>query len=323
MNTKLKVLIGGSASTGSSLLAHILGQHSQIYCGLETNLFTQPDWILNWPSIKLNINKTTLKDVMSKGWHIHKGVQISDLLGDRDFEHLVRQSIDYQSFIYELYLYVNVQSGKEFIAEKTPSNALCFHLLRSKFDQTQFVLTIRNPIDAILSMQKRGWSLIYSCGVYLLNIAMGYDPDYDVRVIKYEDLSRDPEGTILPILHERNFSFESQMTQNLEKMTMLSSWRPEKPNEVNSDVTIPNFRKREIEYLIDHLCFKKDFEFYGKKPVFKNIRAIMNHFKYFMVKSEERSQEKVKALSFVTIEYAKRTFRKYPLSGNSFPFIIE
>ena len=322
MSQKLKWIIGGSASTGSSLLAHMLGQHSKIYCGIETNLFIQSEWILHWDRLKKDINRASLDRVLSTGWHIHRGVQINGLLKGRNIDAIISKSVDYKQFIYKIYSYICDDSTNHFIAEKTPSNAPNFHLLRSRFDDLKFVLTLRNPIDSIISMQKRGWSLIYSCGLYLFNIGLGYGAEKDIHVVKYEELIKDTPHTLSSVLKTVDLEYENDMASNFDGMEVLPSWRYGRTQSEKDTVLLTSINQDTIDYLFDHLCFKDDFQFYGRKPAFKNIREIAEHFSYTIHPSSNSWKEGVRIKSLLLLEKMKRSLRHYPCSGKNFPFVI-
>ena len=296
----------------------MLDQHSKIFCGPETNLFTQSNWMVDWDKTKRDMHSKFLNSCISTGWHIHRGVQITHLISNFESCTKNEQILDYKTFIHILYHNVINNNAIEIIGEKTPSNAPNFHLIEQIFTRSSFILTVRNPMDSIISMRRRGWSLIYACGLYLFNISLGYSKDQNLEVVKYEDLVREKESVLGAILKSIDLNFETSMIVNLDRMKTLPTWNisgAEYNTKYEDD-------KLMIYYLLDHLCFKEGFSFYGKLPYFKNIREIMNEFGYFKVKEEIGFGEILKCKYLLQLEKLKRKFKHYPLSGDQFPFEI-
>ncbi|MEE9372456.1 MAG: sulfotransferase [Saprospiraceae bacterium] len=323
---KLKIIIGGSASTGSSLLAHLLNQHSQVYCGPETNLLTHPDWLLDWGNAQNIIMQSNLNTLMSSGWHVHKGIQIDHLIKGRPFASYVEQSKDYQSFIHNIYSNVLIDQKINVIAEKTPSNAICLHLLQRHFPKTQRILTVRNPYDAIASMYKRGWSIPYACGLYLFNISIGFEERGNLKIVKYEDLIENKKNILTDLLKTNDLPYEKNMELMHNEIVPLPSWvqyEPTNTDMFNTFDTISKQDQQSIIYFITHLKFRSNFTFYGKTPAFNNVEEIMFKFGYAKTLNSKIMQfVRQKNITRFGYEKLKRKLKNYPLSGNKFPFKI-
>lgn len=328
MSDRLKLIIGGTASSGSSLLVHYLNNHSKIYCGPETNMFCHPDWYMNWDKVKADLSSKKLDSIMSKGWHIHKGTQIEHLLPSEKSDRYIKQSIDYKEFIHNLFHHVIKNSSKELFVEKTPSNAICFPFFNSVFPNTKKVLTIRNPYNAIASMYKRGWTVPYAAGLYLFNIGMGYVRDgSDLHIIKYENLIQDNEKELSELLETIDLSTEPRMWQEEKEMEVLPTWVQSNDMIKSGTSTFELLSDSEqscIAYFIDGLKFKPNFKFYGKSPYFKSIKEISLHFDYesYIGYSEGKFQ-KSKYRTHFSLEKMKRKLKNYPLSGKDFPFKLQ
>ena len=68
------VLMGGSGSTGSSLLKNILNRHTKIYAGEESNLFCKKELYADFNNSKHRITKRGLFGLKNHGWHIYNGI---------------------------------------------------------------------------------------------------------------------------------------------------------------------------------------------------------------------------------------------------------
>ena len=281
--SRLKFLIGGSASSGSSLLAHYLNNHSKIYCGPETNLFTNPNLIESWQnSKKIILENERNPKPNSSNWHVHRGFQLSHLAADSLIRQLIEESPDFITFQEKLFSNQTDFEKKEFYAEKTPSNSVAFHRLHPLFVDTIFVLTVRNPYDAIASMTRRGWSIPYSAGLYLFNLSLGHIDSDRLMIVRYEDLIADAGKVLGKLLSPGNLEYEGKGMENLENFETLPSWLNsskdmslhKKPNNLRPKIN------RQIQNFISSLHFKNDFEIEGHTPKFQNIVEIVKAFGY-------------------------------------------
>lgn len=228
--------IGGSGSTGSSLLANILNRHSKVLCGPETYLFTKHQLFEDWTHSKENLLHGKLK---SFPWHRYSRVDLSHeyyqweegkLLG------LLKYAKDIKEFSDEFFSHTRRQYNKTHWIEKTPSNVYNFHLLPEYFPGCYLIHTVRNPYDAILSLNKRGFNIYYATALYLLNTAVGMAMRHYDNYIEliYEDFVNDPEKELRRICTKLGIRFEKEMLSKAKEQIDedISSWGASESGEV-------------------------------------------------------------------------------------------
>ena len=67
----MAIIIGGSGSSGSTMLIRKLSTHPDIFCGGETNFFNKEQLFENWNKNKLKIIPL-LPFFSTKGWQIYR-----------------------------------------------------------------------------------------------------------------------------------------------------------------------------------------------------------------------------------------------------------
>ena len=67
----MQVIMGGSGSTGSSLLKNIMNRHQEIFAGGETAFFAKKMIYDNWLKARSRILKRKLFGLRNFGWHIY------------------------------------------------------------------------------------------------------------------------------------------------------------------------------------------------------------------------------------------------------------
>ena len=238
-----RILIGGSASTGSSLLKNILARHSQIFSGGETSLFTKPLLYENFNKYKKRILSTFPFALKSGGYHIYAGCDLlsQEYLWDRiDLKNAIDESLDFQDFA-DMFFNKGINYfDKNFWIEKTPANAFFFSKFLQTFDSSAVIHIYRHPYETIVSMVKRGYSLIYAIGIYLLNTAAALSIRTHVNYygINYSDLINDPPTELAKLCKFLGISLEDQMLQDSNEYglieTKISSWKFDEIQHVKS-----------------------------------------------------------------------------------------
>ena len=233
------VLIGGSPSSGSSLLRNILNRHSKIFCGPETGLFTFPEFYKDWGKYKFKL----LTPLKNTGWYRKEGIDLLDPEFGIDMEHirdLLLSSNQFPEFVNPFFKKVLSVNRKEIWAEKTPANARCFAPFLNHFERAKTIHVIRNPYDCVSSQVNRGLSHYYSAVSYLLNVLaalqVSNNPNY--IEIKYEDLVHHPAKVVSGLCLKLNLPFESEMLigspVNRYDPTILEGWNYEETGDIQS-----------------------------------------------------------------------------------------
>ncbi|NNF34828.1 MAG: sulfotransferase [Saprospiraceae bacterium] len=243
--SKLRILIGGSGSTGSSLLKNILSRHSSVFAGNETSLFTKKKLYEDFTGHKKHILKRFPQGIRSHSYHMYNGVDlVSEEYGHTTSSliELINKSSDFQSFADGFFENGIDRFGKTHWLEKTPGNAFLFKEFLNSFENSKTIHLTRNPLDTIYSLIRRGFNLVESCGIYLLNTASAlrakdYDDHYQ---LKYEDLITHPEATVKRLLNFLDLPFESKVLESGNPYgiieTKIDSWRYDETSSVHRNI---------------------------------------------------------------------------------------
>jgi hypothetical protein len=212
----MSVLIGGSGSTGSSLLRQILNRNSALFCGPETSLFCKASLFDNWSSHKSKLLNRGYRGLRSNSWHIYRG---TDLLKkeaghtEDGVRNLVKNSSSFSAFA-NAYFESNLENtGSSMWLEKTPGNVYNFSRFLKAFPDGKIIHIYRNPYDTIASLVSRGFSHYYATGIYLLNTSFGLsqrgNPNY--TELSYENLVSDTEETVMNICRFLKVNYRPEM----------------------------------------------------------------------------------------------------------------
>ncbi|MDF1696371.1 MAG: sulfotransferase [Saprospiraceae bacterium] len=212
----MQVIMGGSGSTGSSLLKNILNRNDDIFAGGETAFFAKKMIYENWDKAKSRVLKRKLFGLRNHGWHIYNGTDLLQkeyLWQQNDLQVALFRSRDLLDFTNTFYAKSLNLSGAHIWLEKTPANSACFASFLRSFENGKVIHMVRNPFDTIASLQKRGYDLYYAVGIYLLNSVCGASVMTSSRclTVKYEDLISDPEITVRSICSFLDVPYQSRM----------------------------------------------------------------------------------------------------------------
>ena len=236
----MNAIIGGSPSTGSSLLRQMLNRHSEIYCGPETRLFTRPELFINWSTHKKDLVKDRgfVKDIyLQKGFNLigeEQGVDRA-LLVD-----LVEKASSFEEFVDSYFSIPKAKYGKSQWMEKTPANVFTFDTIATNLAGVALIHIVRHPYDVVTSLTARGHSLFESVGRWLLSTAHALkasdSPVY--RLVRYEDLVAAPNITLGKLMGQLNMEFEPNMigqgNPHMTEPDKMKGWKSQEtslPNE--------------------------------------------------------------------------------------------
>ena len=208
----MKILIGGSPGTGSSLFRQMLNRHPDIYCGPETQLFTHPVLFQDWKS---NSGRMLSRPrLRSPGVYPVKGCRLSgreQQWTDREVGILINKSNNINEFC-ELYFSKPLSVyNKKYWGEKTPDNVIVFREFVKHFDDGVILLIVRDPLDTIASLISRGFTVFTAIVRYLFNNAVGLRSSRSGRmhIVSYERLVHEPEESLTDLFH----SFGSPLSE--------------------------------------------------------------------------------------------------------------
>jgi hypothetical protein len=194
-------VIGGSGSSGSTLLATVLDRHPEIYCAPELSLFNKRFAYTSFPKLRRHFWFWLWRGVSTDGYLAYsKLLQRGNLEGlSRDtLLHIVSDSQDFRQFALGLRDELLRAHKKRVFVEKTPSNVYCFPEFARTFPDGQMIHLFRDGRDAVASLRNRGWSLFKSASTWVYNVASGIAcrglPQYSE--IRYEDLVSEPRAIL-------------------------------------------------------------------------------------------------------------------------------
>lgn len=212
MQIEKTVLIGGSPSSGSTLLSVMLDAHPEIHCGPEIGLLAnsalytadfretaknlckrlQPfEWLKNdaIANLEAGFCPYALIDESNLASYGHS---LDSVL------HLLSYCESVTSFLERLYMGAYSKHGKAIWAEKTPSNLYAFEAFLNFFPAGRVLYVVRDPRAVIASLLKRGMGLRRAISIWLVEVAICERLASHPRVlrVRYEDLVRDTASTL-------------------------------------------------------------------------------------------------------------------------------
>lgn len=183
------IFVGGAPRSGTTLVRAILDAHPDIACGPELRAF---------PALARLYRETA--SAMGATLAAHYSFDAECL--KETFRRLIA------SFLAPLH----ERSGKRFVAEKTPANALYFFELSALFPESRFIHVVRDPRDVVASLIKMDWrdaktGARLPITASVADAAQGWrdhvaaaraarDRGASVYDLVYEDLVAEPEATL-------------------------------------------------------------------------------------------------------------------------------
>jgi hypothetical protein len=214
-------LIGGSGSSGSTLLAVILDRHPQITCGPEMSLFNKRVLYGDYELVRARFRTWLRRGVSTDGYSALPRVlrmRQRDGLSEDLLCEMVDASRDLREFVIHLQRHCTERRGKRYFAEKTPSNVYCFGEFARLFPGCRLIHVIRDGRDVVCSLRKRGLSLFEGASMWLYNVAAGmasrHLPQY--LEVRYEDLVTDPRQVVPGICEHIGVEYSDRMLEGRE-----------------------------------------------------------------------------------------------------------
>ena len=321
------IVIGGSASSGSSLLARILNRHSEVACGPETSVFARPQLITSWNKYRWLLGRKSPIKLNNCGWHRYYGVTIDPLfygVTRAEISKIATQFTTFFEFILWLEHRILIHCAKSLWIEKTPSNVYSFDLLLDRFPQSKVIMTIRDPYDSIASLVRRGFSPVYAGALFLTNVSYGHKDDPRSIQVTYEDLVINPNQCIKRICDFCNVFYEKEMFIPEEEAIIMKGWQYDESGvigrgSIGGFSKLPKEQKTEIKALVQVLEIDDNFKIKGATGRFISIRQICDHFGYNFkpVLVTKHVRDKIK--NELRYEKLVRTLKCYPTGMGNFP----
>jgi sulfotransferase family protein len=252
------IIIGGSGSVGSTLLATVLNRHEDMFCGPELSLFNKEVAFTDWAAARRMIREQP-KRFVTHGWGPYSGTGLSqdDYCWDKlELDGLLSTSNSLVEFTRHFFEKPLAKEGKHVWVEKTPSNSFCFSEFLDTFEDPRVVHITRNPLDTVLSLVNRGFTPIYAAGIWVYNCAMALRSRESIfyHELKYEDLTSRPEEVLRGLIDFLGVSPDQKLlaaTEDGRHIKTLDSWTLSpsdaiKPRNARSFEQAPDQLRKEI-----------------------------------------------------------------------------
>ncbi len=289
MSCRNPIIIGGSGSSGSSLLATILNRHSEIAVGPELSLFNKPVlYENNWGQFSKNLKKYINKGSSTKGWFLYwKSMREIDKYG-WEIDSLIKMSLECENtveFVDNFFNKFLKKNNKTIWAEKTPSNAYYFKSFLKLYPEGRIIHIYRDYKDVIASFQKRGMTAYYSSMLYLYNTASALScrGNKNYYELSYEDLVNNPSNTLESICNFLDLTYDKSMLQSRNENVSgkLNSWNHDPSSEISpSSIGKGGTELSNYNYFVfDHIRISKSYVIKHKLN-YDNIEDVSNLINY-------------------------------------------
>ena len=327
----MAVLIGGSGSTGSSLLRQIMNRHVDVYCGPETYLFAQAKLYANFPKNKKYIIKKHIYGLKTAGWFAQNGVFLYDTdfgWTEDDLKKLVEETNSFTEFGDRFFKRALDRTGSHIWMEKSPSNACHFHHFLKQFPDSKVIHTLRDPYDTIASLVLRGFTPYFATGLYLYNTALGAASrgHQDYFEIKYEQLVTNTEPELRKLFSFLNLPYDEKVLDVDGRGTKLGTWRY---NPTDAIKVSKNRRFEDLDEIdqagviraVDRIRFHKRYQRRRGIP-FGDVRQICDTFGYPYMEPENLVVTRRFGITRLA-DMANRTLKSYPTHFLNYPFVLK
>ncbi|MCP3868555.1 MAG: sulfotransferase, partial [Gammaproteobacteria bacterium] len=246
-------LIGGSPSSGSTLLVSLLNNQEDVLCLPETGLFVHgKNLIEDHPdATEIDIN-------LHLPW-VDTGAKVSQAIG-LDIDTFDKASSDFPTAFDLLRYYINSTTAP-YLVEKTPENIFGFYYYLESSMKNRVVVTIRDALSVTQSLHRRGFTIVEALIIWF---GHSYEtarliqkfPD-QVFPCTYEQLTRHPQETIHEIIE---FWGIDPKQKSVDKE--LVTEKPSSEEQVN-----PTYESSEmISFLVDYSSWNLADTAWTKSP---------------------------------------------------------
>jgi hypothetical protein len=224
------IFIAGFPRSGTTLLAGLLGAHSRLICGPETEFFTELEQAnrgnrlcraATWPEAAANY----LFSIWNADRTVPENYQVSRA---EILEFLRRRERSPQAILESLTETYRRRHGKPRWIEKTPTHLLHLRAVRRHYPDAPIVRILRDPRDVALSMLKVPWgppsfaSALLEWQVFDQGSAPFCEADRNTLTLRFEDLVHDPEGELRRVCRFLGEDFEPGMMDTSRSITHVN-----------------------------------------------------------------------------------------------------
>ena len=272
-------MIGGSGSSGTTLLSHLLNSHPSIYCGDELQLLNKKSLYLS----RFPFTESAFRELLGQGVPTELNSGVDALFTSictkpvrecgfllplgrygmtaEDVVKVAAESGSFKEFVDRFFQKVLAKAGKQRWAEKTPTNCFCIGEFLSLYPDGVYIHVVRDGRDAVPSLIKKGFSPPLSVAGWIALTAAGlpYRRHERFYQLKYEDLVTDPEEALARLMKFLRMEVDPQSL--LERAVVepvfkfVSPTWGAKPNEPISQASIGKWKRPGYPYksYLEHL----------------------------------------------------------------------
>jgi hypothetical protein len=317
-------LIGGSPSSGSTLLADLLDSTDISSVGPELEFFCNRK-IYDFSNFKKNPTQTSeLIALRSTGIYFKKEALDKYGCDSTQWDQWTQESKTLTEFTEKFsknFIKTRNKNATGIVLEKTPQNINAIELFLKEFETGYFINIVRNPLNVFESLQKRGWGELTSWATWLIyqTKMSPYLNHPRVITVKYEDLIKAPFEETAMILNKINgqeiistAEVENGFKTNAYRsnISSVSTWNNVDRTVVNS--TQKKVKQRTTDLISSQLNCTISSEYaktYDLKPItLKTCLEVLEYpeiIKFLNEASPIRPKVDLKDLKKITIKWAK------------------
>lgn len=232
-------LIGGCGSSGTTLLAAILGAHPGIVCGPEMSFLNKRVLYTDFPTFRARLGKWLRRGVVNDGYFSNPELFPSREhygITDRQLVSWAQISGTTQQFVRLIESWVLQEEPRGQWVEKTPTNVYCFRDFARAFPTGRIVHVVRDGRDVVCSLRQRGFSMFQAASRWVYDASAGLScrdlPQY--LEVPYEDLVASPVRCLERICAHIGVPFVASMLDRQSggppPCEALPSWRSSPTN---------------------------------------------------------------------------------------------
>jgi hypothetical protein len=226
------VLAGGCGSSGTTLLANLLGRHPSIVAAPEFDVFNHAE-ALSLETLRAEIDALFGRRRLCHGFKLVAsfltpgsavGIERATL------ERWLAEAVTIEDVYAKIAAHMCAARDARYFVEKTPTNVYTFRAFAERYAGIPLIHQIRDGRDVAASLMKRGKTLFYAGSRWLYDTAAGIAargrPQYFET--RYEALASDPAATLASVLAHLGLEYDVKMlapASNGDASTYEERWR--------------------------------------------------------------------------------------------------